>query len=162
MLRMAKRVTVTCALTRLIRASTLAGVGVRATALLVVFALVLLAPGAARPGVQQSTVDPPQCSGAKNRVVRSGTTPDGTGPTLPASLRSSPAIPAGGAPGKLSYCCIHALVSETPLADREHQEAQRHADAMPRHRAEVLDQISRLEQTQDDLLDRLDRPRPAT
>lgn len=50
---------------------------------------------------------------------------------------------------------LRSLVSETPLADREHQDAQRHADAMHRHRAEVLDQISRLEQTQDELLDRL-------
>ena len=50
---------------------------------------------------------------------------------------------------------LRSLVSETPLADREHHDAQRHADAMHRHRAEVLDQISRLEQTQDDLLDRL-------
>jgi len=50
---------------------------------------------------------------------------------------------------------LRALVSETPLAGREHQDAQRHADAMLRHRADVLDQISRLEQTQDDLLDRL-------
>jgi len=50
---------------------------------------------------------------------------------------------------------LRALVSETPLAGREHQDAQRHADAMHRHRADVLDQISRLEQTQDELLDRL-------
>ena len=50
---------------------------------------------------------------------------------------------------------LRSLVSETPLADREHQDAQRHADAMHRHRAEVLDQIARLEQTQDELLDRL-------
>ena len=50
---------------------------------------------------------------------------------------------------------LRSLVSETPLADREHQDAQRHADAMHRHRAEVTDQISRLEQTQDELLDRL-------
>ena len=50
---------------------------------------------------------------------------------------------------------LRSLVSETPVADREHQDAQRHADAMHRHRADVLDQISRLEQTQDDLLDRL-------
>ena len=41
---------------------------------------------------------------------------------------------------------LRALVSETPLAEREHREAQRHADAMRRHRAEVLDQIARLEQ----------------
>ncbi|MDP1821185.1 MAG: hypothetical protein Q8K58_14995 [Acidimicrobiales bacterium] len=50
---------------------------------------------------------------------------------------------------------LRALVSETPIADREHQEAQRHADAMQRHRAEVLESISRLEVTQDELLDRL-------
>ena len=50
---------------------------------------------------------------------------------------------------------LRALVSETPLADREHQDAQRHADAMARHRAEVLEEITRLETTQDELLDRL-------
>jgi hypothetical protein len=50
---------------------------------------------------------------------------------------------------------LRALVSETPLADREHQDAQRHADAMARHRAEVLEEIARLEITQDELLDRL-------
>jgi len=50
---------------------------------------------------------------------------------------------------------LRSLVSETPLADREHQDAQRHAEAMQRHRAEVLDSIARLEQTQDELLDRL-------
>jgi hypothetical protein len=50
---------------------------------------------------------------------------------------------------------LRSLVSETPLADREHHDAQRHADAMQRHRAELLDSITRLEQTQDELLDRL-------
>lgn len=50
---------------------------------------------------------------------------------------------------------LRSLVSETPIADREHKDAQRHADAMQRHRAEVLDQIIRLEQSQDELLDRL-------
>ena len=50
---------------------------------------------------------------------------------------------------------LRSLVSETPLADREHHDAQRHADAMMRHRSEVLDAITRLEQTQDELLDRL-------
>ena len=50
---------------------------------------------------------------------------------------------------------LRSLVSETPLADREHHDAQRHADAMHRHRADVLEQITRLEQTQDELLDRL-------
>jgi hypothetical protein len=50
---------------------------------------------------------------------------------------------------------LRALVSETPLAGRDHQDAQRHADAMQRHRIEVLEDIARLEQTQDELLDRL-------
>jgi hypothetical protein len=50
---------------------------------------------------------------------------------------------------------LRALVSETPLAEREHTEAQRHADAMARHRADVLAQLAELERTQDELLDRL-------
>jgi recombinational DNA repair ATPase RecF len=50
---------------------------------------------------------------------------------------------------------IRALVSETPLADREHREANRHAEAMRRHRAEVVADIEKIEQSQNDLLDRL-------
>jgi chromosome segregation ATPase len=50
---------------------------------------------------------------------------------------------------------VRALVSETPLADKEHQEAQRHADAMARSRAAVATSISELERAQDELLDRL-------
>jgi hypothetical protein len=50
---------------------------------------------------------------------------------------------------------LRALVSETPLAGREHQDAHRHASAMDKHRAELLEQIAKLEQTQDELLDRL-------
>ena len=50
---------------------------------------------------------------------------------------------------------IRALVSETPLADREHHEAQRHADAMARGRAGLLATIVELERAQDELLDRL-------
>ena len=50
---------------------------------------------------------------------------------------------------------IRALVSETPLADRDHQEAQRHADAYQRHRSEVQTSIEQLEHKQDELLDRL-------
>ena len=50
---------------------------------------------------------------------------------------------------------LRALVSETPLADREHTEARRHADAMASQRARVLASIGRLEQSQNDLLDRL-------
>ena len=50
---------------------------------------------------------------------------------------------------------LRSLVSETPLAEHEHREAQRHADAMQRHRDEVVSAITRLETTQDELLDRL-------
>ncbi len=50
---------------------------------------------------------------------------------------------------------LRALVSETPLAGREHQEAQRHVDAMARHRRDVVGRIETLERAQDELLDRL-------
>src|SRR3954464_8053886 len=50
---------------------------------------------------------------------------------------------------------LRALVSETPLADREHHGAQRHFDAMGKHRAEVQSTIDQLERRQDELLDRL-------
>ena len=50
---------------------------------------------------------------------------------------------------------LRALVSETPLAEHEHHEAQKHADAMARHRADVLASISELQRSQDELLDRL-------
>ena len=50
---------------------------------------------------------------------------------------------------------LRALVSETPLAEQEHREAQKHADAMGRHRADVLAELEALERTQDELLDRL-------
>src|SRR5438874_5555520 len=50
---------------------------------------------------------------------------------------------------------LRALVSETPVADREHHEAQKHADAMGRRRADVLASIQELERSQDELLDRL-------
>ena len=50
---------------------------------------------------------------------------------------------------------MRALVSETPIAERDHRDAQRHADGMRRHRSEVAAEIVRLEQAQDELLDRL-------
>ncbi len=50
---------------------------------------------------------------------------------------------------------LRSLVSETPVSDREHKEAARHADAMRNHRASVAEEIARLETAQDDLLDRL-------
>ena len=50
---------------------------------------------------------------------------------------------------------LRALVSETPLAEREHADAQKHVDAMTRHRASVAAEMMQLERSQDDLLDRL-------
>jgi hypothetical protein len=51
---------------------------------------------------------------------------------------------------------LRSLVSETPLAESEYRDAQRHADAMARSRAAVLQSISELEKAQDDLLDKLE------
>jgi len=48
---------------------------------------------------------------------------------------------------------LRALVSETPLADTDYRQAERHAEAMRRHRAHVQEEIARLEQAQDELLD---------
>ncbi|MCU1352602.1 MAG: hypothetical protein JWM05_1811 [Acidimicrobiales bacterium] len=53
---------------------------------------------------------------------------------------------------------LRALVSETPLAEKEHREASRHADAMRRHRDDLAAEIVQLEQSQDQLLDRLVQP----
>lgn len=50
---------------------------------------------------------------------------------------------------------IRALVAETPVAAREHDEASRHASALVRTRQALLDQIAELERRQDELLDRL-------
>lgn len=55
---------------------------------------------------------------------------------------------------------LRSLVSETALAARDHKDAERHADAMRRHRGDVLAEIARIEAEQDQLLDRLlDAPR---
>ena len=50
---------------------------------------------------------------------------------------------------------LRALVSETPVADKEHREAQKHAEAMNRRRAEIVASIGELERSQNELLDRL-------
>lgn len=50
---------------------------------------------------------------------------------------------------------LRALVSETPISDRDHRQAARHADAMRRHREAVTAEIAELEREQDELLDRL-------
>jgi predicted nucleic acid-binding Zn-ribbon protein len=49
---------------------------------------------------------------------------------------------------------LRALVSETPVADHDHRQAERHADAMRRYRAKVEAEIAKLERDQDELLDR--------
>lgn len=50
---------------------------------------------------------------------------------------------------------IKAMVAETPVASREHDEASRHAAAMTRTREALLASIAELEQRQSELLDRL-------
>jgi hypothetical protein len=50
---------------------------------------------------------------------------------------------------------LRALVSETPLAEKESREAQKHAEAMIRHRTKVTSEIAELERSQDELLDRM-------
>jgi chromosome segregation ATPase len=50
---------------------------------------------------------------------------------------------------------LRALVAETPLGEKEFREAQKHADAMRSHRADLATELAQLETTQDELLDRL-------
>ena len=50
---------------------------------------------------------------------------------------------------------LQALMSETPLADRAHRQASRHAEAAAGRRRELQDQIQTLETQQDALLDEL-------
>jgi hypothetical protein len=50
---------------------------------------------------------------------------------------------------------VKALVSEAPLDDRERKEAERHAEAMRRHRQDVVNDLASLERQQDELLDRM-------
>jgi len=55
--------------------------------------------------------------------------------------------------GEADDARLRALVSETPLAEREHHEIRRQADVQRRNRDELLDEIAKLEQRQDELLD---------
>ena len=55
---------------------------------------------------------------------------------------------------------LRAMVSETPMADREHRDAQKHADAMSRHRGELVSEIAELQRAQDELLERLFAEQP--
>lgn len=50
---------------------------------------------------------------------------------------------------------LRALVSETPGASHEANEARKHADAMTRHRERLVESITELERRQDELLDRM-------
>jgi hypothetical protein len=50
---------------------------------------------------------------------------------------------------------IRSLVSETPLADRDWQDAKRHADAMTRARDNASARVVELERAQDELLGKL-------
>lgn len=54
-----------------------------------------------------------------------------------------------------SDLALRALVAETPSASYESNDARKHADAMRRHRDHVVEEITRLELRQDELLDRL-------
>jgi cell division septum initiation protein DivIVA len=49
---------------------------------------------------------------------------------------------------------LRSLVSETPVADVDHRQAERHAEAMRRHQSKVAEEIAKLERDQDELLDR--------
>jgi len=50
---------------------------------------------------------------------------------------------------------LRALVSETPVSERDFRDAQRHAELIRRSRDEMLAEIATLEKSQDELLDRL-------
>lgn len=50
---------------------------------------------------------------------------------------------------------LRALVSETPGASFESNDARKHVDAMRRHRDHVVAEIAELEERQDQLLDRM-------
>lgn len=50
---------------------------------------------------------------------------------------------------------IRALVSETAGAPHEARDARRHVDALAKHRAKVVEEITTLEVRQDELLDRM-------
>lgn len=53
---------------------------------------------------------------------------------------------------------LRALISETPLAEKEHRAAGRHAERLRKHRDKAVARQAALEAEQDDLLDRLTAP----
>lgn len=50
---------------------------------------------------------------------------------------------------------VRALVSDSPMAQREHREAQKHVDAMVRSRSAIVAAIAAHEHAVDELLDQL-------
>ena len=48
---------------------------------------------------------------------------------------------------------LRALVSETPVAQKEHEQARRQVEVLRRNRDELKQEISKLEGRQDELLD---------
>ena len=50
---------------------------------------------------------------------------------------------------------LQALVSETPLSEKAHRSARRHLDVIERRRDDIAATITKLDTTQDELLDRL-------
>ena len=51
---------------------------------------------------------------------------------------------------------LRSLVSETPLADQKHREANKHAESMRKHKYMFQTEIERVEALQDELLDQMD------
>ena len=48
---------------------------------------------------------------------------------------------------------LRALVSETPVAQKEHEQARRQVEVLRRNRDELKSEIAKLESRQDELLD---------
>lgn len=57
--------------------------------------------------------------------------------------------------GEADEARIRALVSETPMAEQDFQEANRHAETMRRHHSELEERLVALEARQDSLLDQM-------
>lgn len=53
---------------------------------------------------------------------------------------------------------LRSLVSETPIAEKEHRKASRHADRLRKHRDRLQAEVAALDAEQDELLDRLTGP----
>ena len=51
---------------------------------------------------------------------------------------------------------LRSLVSETPLADQKHREANKHAESMKKHKNMLQNEIERVEALQNELLDQMD------